>query len=50
MFVILFYTCYVFYQIWDDEQKTKKSARKRLRGGPPMSKAEYDCTENFYHD
>ncbi len=48
--IFMVYCIYNFYVIWDWEQKEKKRAKKRPKAGPPMSKAEYDCTENFYHD
>ena len=38
---------YVLYERWDYEQKQKK---KRKRYPKAMKKAEYDCTENYYHD
>lgn len=47
MLAILAYMCYILYNIWDDQHKAKKEARKRQN---PYRKAEYDCTENFYHD
>lgn len=51
MLVALVYICRIFYQIWTDDQKEKKRHRERQSKRPKaFRKAEYDCTENFYHD
>lgn len=46
---IMIYGIYVLYLDWDLEYKRKQKRAKRPKAGP-VKKAEYDCTENFYHD
>ena len=42
---------FVLFERWQYEKEQKRKWREREAKRPKaMRKAEYDCTENFYHD
>jgi len=49
--ILLGMVLWLFYTLWREDYEYKKRCRERERKRPKaMRKAEYDCTENFYHD
>lgn len=50
-FIVLALVLRLFYLLFKEDYEYKKRCRERERKRPKaFRKAEYDCTENFYHD